>query len=300
MPPPRPKPPPGVNIPGVPPRSVADPRQDRPNRLQTPSVFSRVDPHPAPPRAVNPGFLPLPPSNKMASRPPGTTPNPEDHPHPPDMHGRMILPRPGRPPPADPPPPPPPRPSATPHQGAARLPVALLGLVKGLPRGHIPRRHIGTLPRAKDLPPLPLHQRRAQNHIPLHDGRHPHTLENPQPSPLHIPCGTGIILLVIVMAIFIFAPLALPACWVVVHPPVNPVHLVAALSLGLVELTSLARGRPWVRLTNYPALPLAKEANHAPERERLVLPLQDLPAIRALERPPPASADERGGVEVAA
>ena len=63
-------------------------------------------------------------------------------------------------------------------------------------------------------------------------------------SRLHPRCGTSFLLLVMIVAIFVFAPIGLPAWWVLVITRIVGVPLIAGLSFELIKWAGRNRRRP--------------------------------------------------------
>ena len=72
----------------------------------------------------------------------------------------------------------------------------------------------------------------------------PLTVENAQRfSRLHPRCGTSFLLVVMVVAIFVFAPIGLPAWYILLATRIVGVPLVAGLSFELIKFAGRNRGR---------------------------------------------------------
>ncbi|MBV9685134.1 MAG: DUF1385 domain-containing protein, partial [Solirubrobacterales bacterium] len=66
-------------------------------------------------------------------------------------------------------------------------------------------------------------------------------------SRLHPRCGTSFLLIVMIMAIFVFAPIGLPAWWILVLTRIIGVPLIAGLSFEVIKWAGRNRRRGWVR-----------------------------------------------------
>jgi uncharacterized protein YqhQ len=119
-------------------------------------------------------------------------------------------------------------------------------------------------------------------------------------SRLHPRCGTSFLLVVMIVAIFVFAPVGLPAWWVLLLTRVVGVPLVAGLSFELIKFAGRNRGRGWVQLIIWPGMQLQKLTTREPDDEQIEVAIAALEAVLAVEDPRAASDAERVGVEVAA
>jgi uncharacterized protein YqhQ len=119
-------------------------------------------------------------------------------------------------------------------------------------------------------------------------------------SRLHPRCGTSFLLIVMIMAIFVFAPIGLPAWWVLVLTRILGVPLIAGLSFEVIKWAGRNRRRGWVRAIMYPGLQLQKLTTREPDLDQLAVSISALKAVLAVETPGAASAQDMVGVEVVA
>jgi uncharacterized protein YqhQ len=119
-------------------------------------------------------------------------------------------------------------------------------------------------------------------------------------SRLHPRCGTSFLLIVMIMAIFVFAPIGLPAWWILVLTRILGVPLIAGLSFEVIKWAGRNRRRRWVRAIMYPGLQLQKLTTREPDLEQLAVAIAALKAVLAVETPGAASAQDMVGVEVVA
>jgi uncharacterized protein YqhQ len=119
-------------------------------------------------------------------------------------------------------------------------------------------------------------------------------------SRLHPRCGTSFLLIVMIMAIFVFAPVGLPAWWILVLTRIVGVPLIAGLSFEVIKWAGRNRSRRWVQGVMYPGLMLQKLTTREPDLDQLAVSIAALQAVLALERPGELSAAELIGVEVVA
>jgi uncharacterized protein YqhQ len=113
-------------------------------------------------------------------------------------------------------------------------------------------------------------------------------------SRLHPRCGTSFLLVVMVVSIFAFAPVGLPAWWVLLATRVLGVPLIAGVSF---EVIRVAGRRRWMRALTWPGMQLQKLTTREPDLEQLAVAVSALEAVLAVEDP---RAADLLGVEVVA
>jgi uncharacterized protein YqhQ len=127
------------------------------------------------------------------------------------------------------------------------------------------------------------------------------TPENAQRfSRLHPRCGTSFLLIVMIVAIFVFAPIGLPAWWILLLTRILGVPLIAGLSFEVIKFAGRNRRRGWVRALMWPGMQLQKLTTREPALDQLAVAIVSLEAVLANETPGERSADELLGVEVVA
>ena len=119
-------------------------------------------------------------------------------------------------------------------------------------------------------------------------------------SRLHPRCGTSFLLIVMIVAIFVFAPIGLPAWYWLVATRILGVPLIAGISFEIIKWAGRNRARGWVRGVMWPGLQLQKLTTREPDHEQLAVAIASLGAVLAVERPGEAAADDLVGVEVVA
>ncbi|HEY2437116.1 MAG TPA: DUF1385 domain-containing protein [Solirubrobacteraceae bacterium] len=119
-------------------------------------------------------------------------------------------------------------------------------------------------------------------------------------SRLHPRCGTSFLLLVMIVAIFVFAPIGLPAWWLLVITRIVGVPLIAGLSFELIKWAGRNRTRPWVRAVMWPGMQLQKLTTREPDLRQLEVSIAALNAVLAVEGAEARSSDDLVGVEVVA
>ncbi len=118
-------------------------------------------------------------------------------------------------------------------------------------------------------------------------------------SRLHPRCGTSFLLIVMIVAIFVFAPLGLPAWYWLMLSRVLGVPLIAGISFEIIKWAGRNRRKRWVRGVMWPGLQLQKLTTREPDHEQLAVAIAALEAVLAKETPG-ASAADLVGVEVVA
>ena len=177
----------------------------------------------------------------------------------------------------------------------------LFWLVEGVVRTAIFLGYITLLSRQKDLRRLFQYHGAEHKVISCYEAGLPLTPENAQRfSRLHPRCGTSFLLVVMIVAIFVFAPVGLPAWYILLA---DPRHRRAAGRRPLVRADQVRRPQPrrgWVQLIIWPGMQLQKLTTREPEDEQVVVAIAALEAVLAVEDPRAASDEDRVGIEVAA
>jgi uncharacterized protein YqhQ len=119
-------------------------------------------------------------------------------------------------------------------------------------------------------------------------------------SRLHPRCGTSFLLVVMIVAIFVFAPIGLPAWYWLMATRVLGVPVIAGISFELIKFAGRNRSRGWVRALMWPGLKLQLLTTREPDLDQLEVAIASLEAVLALEKPGELSAADLVGVEVVA
>jgi uncharacterized protein YqhQ len=119
-------------------------------------------------------------------------------------------------------------------------------------------------------------------------------------SRLHPRCGTSFLLVVMIVAIFVFAPIGLPAWYWLMATRVLGVPVIAGISFELIKFAGRNRSRPWVRAIMWPGLKLQLLTTREPDLAQLEVAIAALKAVLARETPGELSAADLLGVEVVA
>ncbi|HWO48178.1 MAG TPA: DUF1385 domain-containing protein [Solirubrobacterales bacterium] len=97
-------------------------------------------------------------------------------------------------------------------------------------------------------------------------------------SRLHPRCGTSFLLIVMVLAIFVFAPIGLPAWYWLLASRILGIPLIAGISYEVIKWAGKNRRKRWVRGLMWPGLMLQNLTTREPDEEQLAV------AIAALEK----------------
>jgi len=119
-------------------------------------------------------------------------------------------------------------------------------------------------------------------------------------SRLHPRCGTSFLLVVMIVAIFVFAPIGLPAWYLLVATRILGVPLIAGLSFEVIKWAGRNRARGWVGWLMWPGMQLQKLTTREPDHAQLAVAIASLEAVLAVEDPRAASAEDQVGMEVVA
>jgi uncharacterized protein YqhQ len=119
-------------------------------------------------------------------------------------------------------------------------------------------------------------------------------------SRLHPRCGTSFLLVVMIVAIFVFAPIGLPAWYVLVPTRILGVPLIAGLSFELIKWAGRNRSHGAVRAIMWPGMQLQRLTTREPDHDQLAVAIASLEAVLAVEDPRTAAAADRVGMEVVA
>ena len=119
-------------------------------------------------------------------------------------------------------------------------------------------------------------------------------------SRLHPRCGTSFLLIVMIVAIFVFAPIGLPAWYWLVATRVLGVPVIAGISFELIKFAGRNRARGWVRALMWPGLKLQLLTTREPDLDQLEVAIAALRAVLDRETPGELSAADLVGVEVVA
>jgi uncharacterized protein YqhQ len=104
-------------------------------------------------------------------------------------------------------------------------------------------------------------------------------------SRLHPRCGTSFLLIVMVLAIFVFAPIGLPAWYWLLASRILGIPLIAGLSYEVIKWAGKNRRKRWVRGVMWPGLMLQNLTTREPDEEQLAVAIASLDKVLAEEKP---------------
>jgi uncharacterized protein YqhQ len=127
------------------------------------------------------------------------------------------------------------------------------------------------------------------------------TPENAQRySRFHPRCGTSFLLLVMIVAIVVFAPLGkLDWQWLFVSRVLG-IPIVAGLAFELIKWFGKNRTKRWARALMWPGIQLQRLTTREPDLSQLAVAIAALEAVLAVENPRAASEEDLIGMEVVA
>jgi uncharacterized protein YqhQ len=177
----------------------------------------------------------------------------------------------------------------------------LFWLVEGLVRTAIFLGYIVLLARLRDLRRVFEFHGAEHKTISCFEAGLPLTPENAQRfSRLHPRCGTSFLLIVMIVAIFVFAPIGLPAWYLLLASRILGVPLIAGLSFEVIKWAGRNRRKPWVQKLMWPGMRLQKLTTREPDHEQLAVAIAAMEAVLAVEDPRAASDEDKVGMEVVA
>jgi uncharacterized protein YqhQ len=127
------------------------------------------------------------------------------------------------------------------------------------------------------------------------------TPENAQRfSRLHPRCGTSFLLIVMIVAIFVFAPLGTPDWYWLFLSRIVGIPIVAGLAFEVIKLFGKHRRRRWARILMWPGMQLQRLTTRQPDLSQLAVAIAAMQAVLAVERPGEQTAEDLVGLEVVA
>jgi uncharacterized protein YqhQ len=127
------------------------------------------------------------------------------------------------------------------------------------------------------------------------------TPENAQRySRFHPRCGTSFLLLVMIVAIVVFAPLGkLDWQWLFISRILG-IPIVAGLAFELIKWFGKNRTKRWARVLMWPGIQLQRLTTREPDLSQLAVAIAALEAVLAVENPRQAAEEDKVGMEVVA
>jgi uncharacterized protein YqhQ len=177
----------------------------------------------------------------------------------------------------------------------------LFWVIEGLIRTVLFLGYMLLLSRVRDLRRVFEYHGAEHKTISCHEAGLALTPQNAQRfSRLHPRCGTSFLLVVMIVAIFVFAPIGLPAWYWLMATRVLGVPVIAGISFELIKFAGRNRSRRWVRAVMWPGLKLQLLTTREPDLEQLAVAIAALQAVLERETPGELSAADLLGVEVVA
>ena len=137
--------------------------------------------------------------------------------------------------------------------------------------------------------------------ISCYEAGEPLTPENAaRYSRFHPRCGTSFLLLVMIVAIVVFAPLGkLDWHWLFISRIVG-IPVVAGLAFELIKWFGKNRTKRWARVLMWPGMQLQRLTTREPDLGQLAVAIAALDAVLAVENPRAAAEEDKVGMEVVA
>jgi uncharacterized protein YqhQ len=178
---------------------------------------------------------------------------------------------------------------------------ALFWIVEGCVRTAIFLGYMVLLSRIRDLRRVFEYHGAEHKTISCFEAGLPLTPQNAQRfSRLHPRCGTSFLLIVMVVSIFVFGAVGLPAWYLLVLTRIFGVPIIAGISFEIIKFAGRNRNRRWVRAVMWPGLKLQLLTTREPDLDQLAVAIAALDAVLALETPGSMDAADLVGVEVVA
>jgi len=174
-------------------------------------------------------------------------------------------------------------------------------LIEKLVRISIFLGYLWLISRMKDLQRVFQYHGAEHKTISCYEAGLPLTPENASGfSRFHPRCGTSFLLIVMIVAIFVFAPLGkLPWLWLFVSRVLG-IPLVAGIAFEIIKWFGRNRSKPWARALMWPGIQLQRLTTREPDLSQLAVAIAALDTVLAVEDPRQARPEERVGMEVVA
>ncbi|MGI8440531.1 MAG: DUF1385 domain-containing protein [Thermoleophilaceae bacterium] len=161
--------------------------------------------------------------------------------------------------------------------------------------------YILLISRMKDLQRVFEYHGAEHKTISCYEAGLPLTPENAQRfSRLHPRCGTSFLLIVMMVAIVVFAPLGTPAWYWLFASRIIGIPLVAGIAFEVLKWFGRNRHRAVARALMWPGMQLQRLTTRQPDLTQLAVAIAALEAVLAVENPTEASEEDRVGMDVVA
>jgi uncharacterized protein YqhQ len=179
--------------------------------------------------------------------------------------------------------------------------ATLFWLIEGVVRTAIFLGYLLLLSRMRELRRVFEYHGAEHKAIACHEAGRELTPENATTfSRLHPRCGTSFLLIVMIVAIFVFAPIGLPAWYWLVLTRILGVPVIAGISFELIKLSARHRDRGWVRALMAPGLALQRLTTREPDLSQLAVAIAALRSVLDIEAADERTAADLVGLEVVA
>jgi uncharacterized protein YqhQ len=177
----------------------------------------------------------------------------------------------------------------------------LFWLIEGLVRTAIFLGYLLLLSRLRELRRVFEYHGAEHKTIACHEAGEELTPENAARfSRLHPRCGTSFLLIVMIVAIFVFAPIGLPAWYWLLATRILGVPVIAGISFEIIKLAARHRDRAWVRALMAPGLALQRLTTREPDHSQLAVAIAALRSVLEVESGDERTAADLIGLEVVA
>jgi uncharacterized protein YqhQ len=161
--------------------------------------------------------------------------------------------------------------------------------------------YLWLISRMKDLQRVFQYHGAEHKTISCHEAGVELTPENAQRfSRLHPRCGTSFLLIVMIVAIFVFAPFGKLDWPLLLASRVIGIPIVAGLAFEAIKWFGRNRSRRWARILMWPGLKLQLLTTREPDLAQLAVAITALEAVLAVESHESLTEADRIGIEVAA
>ncbi len=131
--------------------------------------------------------------------------------------------------------------------------------------------------------------------ISCYEAGDPLTPENAQrQSRFHIRCGTSFLLIVMIIGVFVFAPIGRPALHWLILSRIVGIFVVTGIAYEIIRWAGRHRHNRWVRGLMWPGLQLQRLTTREPSLDQLAVSIAALNAVLEVEDPLQASATRTG------
>src|SRR5665213_1199736 len=160
----------------------------------------------------------------------------------------------------------------------------LFWLVEGVLRTAIFLGYLLLLSRLRELRRVFEYHGAEHKTIACHEAGEELTPENAAAfSRLHPRCGTSFLLIVMIVAIFAFAPIGLPAWYWLVATRILGVPLIAGVSFEIIKFAARHRDQAWVRVLMAPGMALQHLTTREPDHSQLAVAIAALHSVLEVE-----------------